>query len=345
MKSFAFWYERNNNSDSNGENISESKKLQAKVHFNLFHECAWGDPFLDIGFLIENISLSKNLFFFFPFEIEEEKSTVIEDLGERLKLSGVLNAVFNENYKIIDTNIPKVFYAENSYNDGDKFAVYCLDINNDIKLQSFMGNGDKKGTIISIETSKMATAAKQMNDCCYIRFRVKKGLDTFLISEYNAPCRSLQSTFNKTYMIDFRYNNTRSLAPSLLEKMRSNNCEIVAVFTLHFLLITKAHVNVEGNVFSQARVIEQDVWKSYVAESNEKRGTADLIAYHYKDENNAGSKEKNGMYPSNFLVKLRVEKTLVPWYLLFTILLGALGSGVVELVKLAFFLAGLNVGS
>lgn len=329
MNSFAFWYEKQDNSQ---------EELQAEVHFNLFCEYdKKGKPILDVGFLIENISLAKKLFFFIPAEEGEgEDHSVIEDLGTKLEEGKVLNAVFNELYSIQKYPDQKYYSVENRYNSDDRFIVYCLDIKNDLNKQSFsQENGDTsvvKGTIISIKTDKLIVASEQCKHRCYIRFRIRNNSLEFLVREYHLPFSALQSVFQTTHMVDFRYNNTRSLPSTLVEQMRNNNCGIVKVSSLHFLLITKAHVVVSGGSFLRARAIEPDVWKPYLSNAIKEKDTRDMVAYHYLDRNVTGAEEKNGMFPSDFFVKYQVEKSVALLYIVLTILMGALGSGVATLL-------------
>ena len=132
MNSFAFWYEKTDKGTS---------KLRATVHFNLFCQCGWkndNEKILDVGLLMENINCAKRIFFFLPFQIEENRKTeVIEDLGKRLEKNNMLSADFNESYQTGNDPNRKYFFAKKVYGDDDDkegFAVYCLDITKDLDL-------------------------------------------------------------------------------------------------------------------------------------------------------------------------------------------------------------------
>lgn len=125
--------------------------------------------------------------------------------------------------------------------------------------------------------------------------------------------------FNTTYMIDFRYHNIRSLDKTLIERFSKNGNHIVPVDSLHFLLMTKAYVDVGSGDFKSVRKIENNVWKNYVDKDDPK----DLVAYHYVHK---PKKEDKFISSSEFFAKFRVENSLLWQYVLFTILLGASGS-------------------
>lgn len=316
MNSFALWYEKA--PEVQGE-------LAATVHFNLFNGCEWKDePFLDVGLLLENISVAENLYFFIPIDISStEKESVLEDLGDKLRTDEVLDAVFNDSYIIQTTAGKKYFCAENCYDPNDNFMVYCLDIKKDLQLESFESSNAGKGTIISIITSKIGSSLPDKESKCYLRFRIKNDPLSFLIHKYSSPNWGLQSVFQATYMVDFRFNNTRSIPKSLIEQMHAGNNCIVPVKALHFLLITKAHVSVDGTTFFRVRTIEDGVWQNYVRNSGNtgSHDIKDLVAYHYVDDNKDGAAEKNGMYPSELFVKFHIEKSVVLWYILLTIIM------------------------
>ena len=331
MNSFAFWYEKEARS---------TNPMNAIVHFNLFCECGWKGPVLDIGLLIEDITVAQRLKIFLPFNVAGNTiGDHIEDLGIRLQNGNILDALFNNNYRIINQN-EKYFRAENLYDKTDKFTVYCPDIEKDIELEPFSaGDMVEVGTTIIINTANIVLATKDYDvKKCYLRLRIKNHDLGFLIHRYSLPNTALQNILKTTYMVDFRYNNTRSLSKSLIEEMRNSKCAIPQVKELHFLLITKAYVNVSETAFSRVRMIEHNVWAQYVADNEkEERDTTELVAYHYIDYNEEGKAEKNGMYPSELFTKFQVEKSVAVWYIVLTVLLGALGSGVAAVIQRLFF--------
>lgn len=105
-------------------------------------------------------------------------------------------------------------------------------------------------------------------------------------------------------MIDFRFHNVRSLHKTLIERFSQADTKVVAVSSLHFLLITKAYIDVDINNigFKGIRKIEKGVWEDYVNQND----TEDLLAYHIaqrpKEEKGADGK-KNYLDSSELFAK------------------------------------------
>lgn len=345
MDSFAFWYRKKSADNNTG------KDLTAVMNFNLWCECGWDQkknksgvppreihPYLDIGFKLENLSLASSLYFFLPVGIDDsEKALHIEDLGCKYKATALVDATFNESFK---TTISASEKTINVSSEKETFLIYQLDIENDISLSQF-----STGTILTIDTKKILdnhpdSADEFQNDpVYYFRFRIKGCPLDFLIHEYSSRSKVLQSLFNVTYMIDFRYHNIRSLDNSLIERFHEKENQIVKVKALHFLLMTKAYVDVTGRAFSNVRKIESEVWKDYVGGQD----TTDLLAYHFADKAKLapfGSFDLHGAFDtasasapkpcyiesSELFTKFRIERSVMLKYVCFTILLGAFGS-------------------
>ncbi len=308
MDSFAFWYhEKDQNSNPD---------VSATMNFNLWCECGWsGTPMLDIGFRIKNLEHAETLYFFLPLPIaENEKINCIEDIGCKFKETELVDAVFNESFATTIASNTKIIDVKRTDN-LDTFKIYQLDIEHDIELEPFAD-----GTVISITTQTIIPVQSDGKDDVdyYFRFRIKNKSLPFLIHKYASSSKIVQSMFNTTYMIDFRYHNIRSLDKTLIERFSKNGNHIVAVNSLHFLLMTKAYVDVGSGDFKSVRKIEKTVWKNYVNEDTE-----DLVAYHYVHK---PKKEEEFISSSELFAKFRVENSLAVQYIFFTILLGAFGS-------------------
>ena len=314
MESFAFWYKE--------KESAGVTRVTAVMNFNLWCQCNWNcNPYLDIGFKIKNLQHAKTLYFFIPFAIkDEEKTHFLEDLGCKFTQTELVDAVFNESYATTIAANKKTIEV-NSINSSsgekkDHFYIYQLDIAHDLRLESFAD-----GTIIVIETENITRSNEGENAVYYLRFRIKNHSLDFLIHQYTSRHSALQSLFNTTHMIDFRFHNVRSLHKTLIERFNKEDTKVVAVTALHFLLMTKAYIDVDINNsgFKGIRKIEKDVWKNYVDEKD----TIDLLAYHIAQKPKEG---EEFVASSELFAKFRVERSILGWYLLITIGLGALGS-------------------
>lgn len=311
MQSFALWYEKRKS--------DPACEVEAKLNFNLWTECGWkkNPTYLDIGILLSNFSNVKQLNLFVPFPATEKN---VEDLGDSFKSAELSSAIFNENLAPSSECGGKQISIENKDN-GKRFNVYIIDIQNDLCFSEF--ENPPTGTIISINLEKKENSISIKEDI-YFRFRIKGLKFDELVHKYSTDKNGLQSVFNTTYTIDFRYFNKRSLPKSILEKI--NKDTIITISSLHFLVITKTHVNLITND-CQGRKLEETIWDNYVGQP-----TSDLIAYHFKKKFNETKnviqenswKSKEGA--CEFFIKYCVEKSVLIKYIIFTILLGFIGS-------------------
>lgn len=328
MESFAFWYRERSDCKIEVEGSSAgSSRVTATMNFNLWCQCGWAEgPYLDVGFKIEHLGRAEMLFFFLPFEICESKKThYIEDLGCKFSQTELVDAVFNESFATTIAANKKTIKVESANEslqeeNRERFYIYQLDIEHDMHLESFAD-----GTIVSINTDNIINSVTEENATYYLRFRIRNHPLGFLIHKYVAPSRVLQSLFNTTYMIDFRFHNVRSLHKTLIERFNQKDTKVVAITSLHFLLMTKAYIDVDINNkdFKGIRKIEKGVWQTYV-NSND---TEDLLAYHIAQKpKNANLGEEQYLSSSELFAKFRVERSVLAGYLLLTVVLGALGS-------------------
>lgn len=350
MDSFAFWYKKRN------PESEPTSTLSAVMNFNLWCECGWDVkdkqsktlakeeyPYLDIGFKITNLSLASDLYLFLPLVIEEDqKEAHLEDLGCKFKDTALVDATFNESFKTSISASSKTIDVESS--DEDKFKIYQLDIENDVSLSRF-----STGTILTLNTDKIISnqtkdvkpdESKAEDPVYYFRFRIKGCPLEFLIHKYSARSKVLQGLFNETYMIDFRYHNIRSLDNSLIERFYESGNGVVDVTALHFLLMTKAYVDVTSQGFTNVRKIEFNVWKEYV----DGHDTKDLVAYHFADKPKKDGDSKF-IGSSELFAKFRIERSLVRAYVVCATLIGVLGSAVWCLIEYLCTLLGSLVGS
>ena len=295
LDSFALAYVPSN--DKNDENNANKEHFSVKVNINLWTQCGWDDetPVLDIGLMLSHLSDAKKIRLYLPFQVEKED---LEDLCECLsKDANLLGAVFNEPYS-----------------------------SNDVKLIPYKEN---KGTYLEFDPYFIKGTTNDVScDQYYLRFRIRTPLLKECVREYKAPNRYFETLVNSTYMVDIRFNNTRSMERSLVQEMTAQDgWSLAPINGLHFLLMTKVDVDVDAN-FGSSRVLEKDIWDKYVNLSDkEKRKTEDIIAYHsskklQKDAMSVNEKGDIGSW--EFFTRLKAGKcgpiTIIPYALLLILL-------------------------
>ena len=318
-----------------GKPSTPNDSFSVKVNINLWTQCGWESelPVLDIGLMLYNLSLVDELRLYFPFELNVEEITDLCDLlAHDNDLTG---AVFNEPYSIhIDPSAPKKARVElvpgqNPPKKSDSpFVLYSLDPKNDIKLETFIGNTagvDVKGTfanisVASIVDEKVAgTTTKKTN--YYLRFRIQSPQLANCVREYKAPNRFFETIVNSTYMVELRFNNTRSMTCTLVEKLTSRDgYQLAPIQSLHMLLMTKVYVDVDSSSFKSSRAIEENIWNKYVEEISGKKPPKDIIAYHAKS---SSEDVASGIGSWEFFARMKAGKfsiqDIIPYILLLAI--------------------------
>lgn len=266
MGSFALWFEGTQEDTNN---------IKAEVHFNLWnlHYKKAQPTSLDIGVKLINVKRESILNFYVPFDIEKEE---IIDLGDKLKSSDILCAVFNEDYTLSRVGTEKILYVKNQDN-VDIMSIYCLDIVNDVILTKCYD-----GSLIKI---KINDTFRQSNETIYYRFRIKSRNLQKIIKYYQPKNKLIQSAFSITEAIDFRFNDYRSLNPSLLEVMKMGFSYNIS--KVHFLLLLESEIELNFSSYSvSARELENNTWSNYFQEL----GTENIVAYHWKFKENDSTK-------------------------------------------------------
>lgn len=279
MSSFALWF-------SGVEGYNDC--FNADVHFNLWslHHKNGDLPCLDVGIKIHTPQGYSKVWFYIPWEISKDD---LRDLGKSLAETEMLCTVFNEDYTLLQYAQSKVIQVKD--NDGTlAFSIYCLDIQNDLKVEHQFG-----GTVVSFNRPNQLGEPSAAE---YYRFRIcSDGFDC-IIKCYSPSNILLQSAVSTTEAIDFRFNDYRSLSPSLIEAMRAEKS--YEIQKVHFLLITEADVDLQfSSTAPTARELEKDVWKRYYPGVEKKN----IVAYHWKFKcESAGKLIENCI----MFVKLRV---------------------------------------
>ena len=218
-----------------------------------------------------------------------------------------------------------------------------------------ISEGKDPGATVEIDADKIVEhinniKAKKFQDTdnLYFRFRVEipepVQKDT-IVRKYSPPNSFLQSTWATTYIVDFRFDDLRSLPEEISSKTITQKTEFVPVTKLHFLLMTKAHVDVEtGARDLTLRELEENTWDEYIDKRFE---TKDVVAYH------CAVKQKEGkpIYQWEFFAKIKVNNStakvvfLYLWVLAgLTILFNCLSNGVWFLMENGYWFSVVMLG-
>ena len=328
LESFALAYIPSN--DKNTKDNESKDLFSVKVNINLWTQCGWDEetPVLDIGLMLSHLSDAQKIKLYLPFPVKKEE---LKDLCACLsKDANLLGAVFNEPYTSTDITTTKRAVVTKGISGATEFILYKLDCSSidDVELSDYK-NG--RGTFLDFNPQVIKSSSKD-NSCdkYYLRFRIQSKALKDCVREYQAPNRYFETLVNSTYMIDMRFNNTRSMDLSLVQQLTQNDCHLAPIEGLHFLLMSKVDVDVDANgSFTSSRVLEKDIWNKYVNLSDkEKRKTEDIIAYHHSSKkfkrDATGESEKGDIGSWEFFARLKAGKcgpmTIIPYVLLLILL-------------------------
>ena len=304
MGSMAFWYEKN---PANG-----SKRLEAVMNFNLWTQCgAKTESFLDIGFMISGITAAKKLFYYVPFA-----KASVEDLSSKINNAKAIGAIFNEKYSVLDMPNTNRFWPVQDETEHAKvtFVIYAWGNDGKDSAVAAVNCTDDSGVCIEIDVEKIVQQIVSLKNSrvseeekFYFRFRVKipdpKRADT-IVRKYTPPNSFLQSTLATTYIVDFRFDDLRSLPESISDKIARTGNEFVEVSKLHFFLMTKAHVDVEtGARDISLRELEDRTWDEYI---DNRFVTKDIVAFHCAEKK---QREEKPIRQWEFFAKIKVNNS------------------------------------
>lgn len=262
MKSIAIWY-----TPINPKNITLS---DVELHFNF-----WKIPidskefrkFLDIGIKLDDTDNVRSLNIYFPSEINNSN---FEDIVSKfIDKADLVNAIFNENYKVTADGLTKCYEITDSKNES-VFSIYKTSAS-DVEFRRA-----NSGTIVSIRVLKQRKKS-------YYRFRVR-GSYINSLSTISKPTNAiLESAFSELEMIDFRVNEIRDLNQDLLETIRDE--VFLKIRKHHFFFICSNEEEVIGNhqPFISCRNLENYRWNNYVDLNREENNV--FLAYHWKESN------------------------------------------------------------
>lgn len=306
----------------------------ASLHFNLWrlgHKGQEADgsttpDLLDIGIMASSPTELAEVSFYLPTEISYDD---VEDLGPKFISYELATGVFNEPLTASNGHKGNLILLQNAASARHcgvfKFPTAGGKISaNDLKITS-----EYEGTTFTITDTTLATACSGLdpNDKLYFRLRIripKNGANTF-INAAIPDDKWFTSGVDVTEYLDFRLNQARNLNTGISRHLPvapvAAALPSVRIGRLDFLLVVGVAVDVVvGHPnFHKCRLLEKDLWKTYVDEEHLQKG---MVIYHWKDGLGTGH-----IVDFNAFVKLRVRlsgKRIIKRYLLIALLFGAI---------------------
>lgn len=307
---------------------------QLEFHINLWNlkgNNKSTSPFVDFGISISDFRKIKSLDILLPFRINDSE---IIDLYELVKTPDIARLIFNEveceisskdRYTIIESdNFDKPKLLVNVKKDGELESFICHSIDND--MSSFTMDFEEL-----IKDEKFSEY-----DDLYIRFRVNsESIKKSLFCPVRKKNWFLESGFVETQIVDIKINQERNLPHNICKDYRLNKYKFAVFKKIHLLVMSNSSDDVDsfGTGIYECRKLEEHDWDAYLENNYD---VTDVLAYHWKEK----SKDEKGILNFSKLIRISTASTnlkVIITYVLVVIILGACGSGLLELIKCIFF--------
>lgn len=326
MDSIGAWYKLE---DDKKQDIPE-----VDLHINLWNikdKSGKVAPFIDFGIAIQRYARIKELILLLPFSFSDDQFT---DLYTAVSEPEVARLIFNETdceveskgaYSIINiTEEPQKKLLAKVKEEGSNL----LRVDKRAELKN-------KTICFTFDEIKQDNKYQDMGDI-YIRFRIScDEIETAMFSLVDKPNWFLESGFIKTQIADIKVNVERNLPHDFCKDMRISHYSFMGFRKIHLLLMCNSNAQVDSlsGAPNNCRKLEEVGWNSYLGNKYE---LSDVIAYHWKER--ARNREES---INNFgrLVRITSAATnykIIVAYIVSAIILGALGSGLLELINVLF---------
>lgn len=304
---------------------------QLDFHINLWnlkgnkkHTC----PFVDFGINISDFRKIKSLDILLPFSINNNE---IVDLYEIVKIPEIARLIFNEiECEISSKDRYTVIESENF----DKRKL-LINIKNLDELESFVSHkAYKEMSIISMNFEELTNDDKLLEyDDVYIRFRIiSEEVKKWLFCPVRKKNWFLESGFVETQIADIKINQERNLPHDVCKKYRMKKYKFAVFKKIHLLVMSESSDEVDsfGTEICECRKLEEHDWDLYL---ENKYNVTDILVYHWKEK----SRIEQGIANFSKLIRISTASTnykVIFTYVLVVIILGACGSGLLELIKI-----------
>ncbi len=322
MKSIGIWYE-----------LSAEEMPQLDFHINLWNlkgDNKGTSPFVDFGISISDFRKIKSLDILLPFRIDNSE---IVDLYELVKTPEIARLIFNE----VECEISsKDRYAIIESDNFDKSKL-LINIKNADKLESFVCHStDNDISIFSMNFEELANDEKFFEyDDLYIRFRINsESIKKSLFCPVRKKNWFLESGFVETQIVDVKINQERNLPHNICKNYRLKKYKFAIFRKIHLLVMSESSDEVVsfGTGIYECRKLEEHDWDDYLGNNYD---VTNILAYHWKEK----SSDEKGLFNFSKLIRISTASTdlkVIITYVLVVIILGACGSGLLELLKYIF---------
>jgi len=311
-----------------------------EIHFNIWEEKS-GNPFLDIGLMLDIKYSADSIQIFLPWQIE---SGQIEDLSERLLDTNGISAIFNETWTSSRSTSSPGGYVTRAA--GDIFSVVPYD-RRTIKTFNHRA-GELRSVSLEIPVLRATANAACPNSAghhprhFYVRFRVHNVPRHFYRVGIDQADAFGGGALHSTEIIDFRLNVRRG-APAAIESALNGKFVAFSKVQLFLMKARDADIVFEDKQFRACRSLEdENFWAGYIlpksADANSLSASLkrvkNSLGYQWKRSSDGeGSTLVTEFGMLARFKSFRLKGKIVGLFLLVAILLGIVGNAVYDVVK------------
>lgn len=321
MKSIGIWYQLTGN---------DMPKLEFHINlWNLTGKDKKISPFIDFGIGIKKYKIINELAILFPFSFNEQD---LFDLYCYIKDPSIARLIFNDMECEVSSHDKYMVIKSGNFENPHLLINVKNESNlvNDISLNQ---NKELKMTELCIDFDEIKKDEKfaQYEDL-YIRFRIKsQNIKKILFCKVEKKNWFLESGFIENQIVDIKINKERNLPHDFCRKKRLSNYEFAKFDKIHLLVMSDSSndIGTFGNIMYDCRKLEEHEWDSYLEDEYD---VTNVFAYHWKEV----CVENEMISDFNKLIRISSATTnikVISVYMLIVIILGAAGSGLLELIK------------
>jgi len=173
----------------------------------------------------------------------------------------------------------------------------------------------------------------EIYDDVYLRFRIQSdNIKKILFCPIEKKNWFLESGFIENQIVDIKINKERNLPHDVCKEKRLDNYKLAEFNKIHMLIMTDSRDEIIslGSNICDCRKLEEQEWDQYL---NYKYDVSNIFAYHWKEKRT----EENIILDFSRLVKIASASTnikIIIVYMFIVVILGAMGSGLIEAIKL-----------
>ena len=306
-----------------------------RLHVNLWRDLDRRVNFLDVGFLLSEVSFLGRLYLYLPAPI---LLASLLDLSDALKDADTLNAVFNEVATVVAEE-DDYFVIRNER--GPERLVHSVRPGKDVTVHRINVPGRGQGTVVAL-TSALCTRLRNGPGSVehYVRLRILlKGAARNLFTTEDAGSGvGLSLTQDVLETTEFRLNERRSYPPAILQRATNGRVNLQSV---HYFLIRSKNFQLgsQHQNFRKVRYLEHDIWTGYLAVGQNakwlpfgRRGAKGMVIYQWRD---VAEKADKGLDDFIAYASFRTAQPKIIAYVVAVLAIGVVGSAMLNVAVAA----------